>query len=168
MICFPFTILNLSCCVQVMSTASITSHAPSRVTALKPSETFGGDISSLERRNSNMDIDGLAPLLYIEQGVKLQQRLLSVLKNHPAFDKSGNYFDGRIERFKASVSRAKRLHQLQQMHSWSEDELAIAKSHRGQMVGWNVRCLRKLRNSNRTFDPQRSRLRTAPIPLPDQ
>ncbi|KAJ9612215.1 hypothetical protein H2200_003812 [Cladophialophora chaetospira] len=109
-----------------MSKASTRRSAPSWVTALTLAGPHGGDILSSERRNSNLDIDGLARLLLTEHGIQLQQRLLNVLENDPAFDKSGNYFDSRIERFKTSVSRAKRLHQLQQLHNWSEDELATA------------------------------------------
>ncbi|EXJ61408.1 acyl-CoA oxidase [Cladophialophora psammophila CBS 110553] len=100
--------------------------APSWVASLRPSEPQGSDLLIAERQKSQIDIDRLACLLYTEQGVEMQRRILDVLQHDPVFDKGGNYFDSRIERFKTSVARAKRLHQLHQMHNWSEDELKWA------------------------------------------
>lgn len=99
---------------------------PSWVTKLQPSKPYGPDLLSSERQNSGVDTKILANVLHTKEGVEMQRRILEVLQGDEAFDKTGNYFGSRVEKLKTSISRGKRLHQLQQAHRWSEQEFATA------------------------------------------
>ena len=55
-----------------------------------------------------------------------QHRILNILTAEKLFDKSQNYFDGRVERFQTALARQKRLSQLSKKHGWSRDEYQMA------------------------------------------
>lgn len=99
---------------------------PSWVSALRPSAPQGSELLAHERNKSKIDVDGLAIFLYTKKKLESQERLLNILHHDKAFEKSGNYFDSRIERYKKSVARAKRLRQLQLEHNWSNEDLTVA------------------------------------------
>ncbi|KIW33554.1 uncharacterized protein PV07_00394 [Cladophialophora immunda] len=122
-----------------MSPERATSEAPSWVSALVSScKSNDPDFLSFERQKSTVDVDGLARLLYTREDVAVQQRVLSILSKDPSFDKSGDYFDGRNERLKTSVARARRLNQLLQIHNWDENELYWALEMIGEPTAYTI------------------------------
>ncbi|EFY88863.1 acyl-coenzyme A oxidase [Metarhizium acridum CQMa 102] len=99
---------------------------PDWVKALKPSGLNGQELLEQERAKSNVNVDQLAEFLHTSQALERNAKILEILQSHPVFDKSQNYFHGRIERIEAALARAKALRQLSVKHKWDQDEYAAA------------------------------------------
>ena len=100
--------------------------APSWVKKLTPSGPQGSELLDHERAQSKIPVEKLAKFLFTEAVLSRQDRVLNVLKADKVFDKSQNYFDGREERFKTALARAKRLQQLSVLHQWSTEDYRMA------------------------------------------
>lgn len=99
---------------------------PEWVKALKPSGPQGSELIAAEREKSKISVDRLSNFLFTKEVLDRQQRILDILKAEKVFDKSNNYFDGRVDKFKTALARAKRLRQLQVKHNWTRDEYHVA------------------------------------------
>jgi len=99
---------------------------PQWVKDLKPSPPQGVDLIQGERDKSKVSVEKLSNFLFTKEVLERQQRILSILQAEKVFDKSKNYFDGRVERFKTALARAKRLRQLQVKHNWDRDDYTTA------------------------------------------
>ncbi|KAI4131998.1 MAG: hypothetical protein LQ347_002742 [Umbilicaria vellea] len=99
---------------------------PSWVKALKPSGPQGSELLKQERDQSNVPVEKLANFLFTKEVLDRQTKILNILKAEKVFDKSQNYFAGRVERFETALARAKRLQQLQVKHQWTSDEYQMA------------------------------------------
>jgi acyl-CoA oxidase len=102
------------------------SPTPEWVKALKPSSPQGTDLLKAEREKSNISVEKLSNFLFTKEVLERKQRILSILQAEKVFDKSQNYFDGRVERFQTALARAKKLRQLQVKHNWDRDEFVVA------------------------------------------
>lgn len=100
--------------------------APPWVKKLTPSGPQGWELLGHERAQSGIPVEKLSSFLFTEAVLRRQDRVLSLLKADKAFEKSQNYFDGREERFKAALARAKRLQQLSVLHQWSREDYQTA------------------------------------------
>ncbi|KAL8711357.1 MAG: hypothetical protein Q9220_004254 [cf. Caloplaca sp. 1 TL-2023] len=100
--------------------------APSWVEELRPSDPQGSDLLQQERDRSNLPIEKLSEFLFTKEVLARQDRILDILTSENVFDKSQNYFDGRVDRFKTALARQKRLQQLSVEHEWSRDEYQMA------------------------------------------
>ncbi len=100
--------------------------APSWVEKLTPSGPQGTELLEQERAQSNVPVEKLSEFLFTKEALDRQSRILHVLKSEKVYDKSANYFDGRVERFQTALARAKRLQQLTIKHKWSRDEFMVA------------------------------------------
>jgi acyl-CoA oxidase len=72
----------------------------------------GADILERERAKATFDVDELAQYIHGEEYLQKQDELLKVLQNEPLFDKSNVYYQGRDEKFRSSMAKAKRMIQL--------------------------------------------------------
>lgn len=99
---------------------------PSWVKALKPSGPQGTELLKQEREQSNLAVEKLSNFLFTKEALDRQQRVLEILQSEKVFDKSQNYFDGRVDRFQTALARAKRLQQLTVKHNWSRDDFLTA------------------------------------------
>ncbi|KIW62214.1 hypothetical protein PV04_10410 [Phialophora macrospora] len=99
---------------------------PDWVKALKPSGPSGSSVLAAERAASPVNADSLSTLLFTAPILERNQKILDILQRDPVFDKSQNYFRGRIERIRAALARGKRLQQLTVAHGWSPDEYQVA------------------------------------------
>jgi acyl-CoA oxidase len=102
------------------------SPTPDWVKALTPSTPAGADLLKAERDKSDLSVDKLSNFLFTKKVLERQQRVLYILQSEKVFDKSQNYFDGRVDKFKTALARAKRLRQLQVKHNWDNDEYMTA------------------------------------------
>ncbi|KAJ9623607.1 hypothetical protein H2203_005869 [Taxawa tesnikishii (nom. ined.)] len=84
---------------------------PQWVKDLKPSGPQGHELLATERAQSKLD---------------QKRKILSILQSEKVFDKSQNYFAGRIDRFETALARAKKLRQLQVKHGWTVDDKQVA------------------------------------------
>lgn len=121
----PFKILVLPQTTTFPPT-SIMSPAPQWVKDLKPSGPQGSELLKAEREKSKISVDKLSNFLFTKKALDRQETILKILQADPIFDKSQNYFDGRVDRFKTALARAKRLRQLQVKHNWDRDEFIVA------------------------------------------
>ncbi|KAI9849352.1 MAG: fatty-acyl coenzyme A oxidase [Sclerophora amabilis] len=99
---------------------------PDWVKALKPASPQGTDVLKDERAKSSLDVDSLSNFLFSKEVLARQDNILKILQSEKVFEKSQNYFDGRVERFQTSLARAKRLQRLQVQHGWSHDDYVTA------------------------------------------
>lgn len=102
------------------------SPTPQWVKDLKPAPPQGTDLLKVEREKSEISVDKLSNFLFTKEILDRKQRILAILQAEKVFDKSQNYFDGRVDRFKTALARAKRLRQLETEHKWDMDELMVA------------------------------------------
>ncbi len=102
------------------------SPTPAWVKALKPASPQGGDLLAEERAKSSLDVESLSNFLFTKEELDRQKRVLKVLQDDKIFDKSQNYFDGRVDRFKTALARAKRLQRLTIEKNWSWDDFIAA------------------------------------------
>ena len=64
--------------------------------------------------------------MFTDEVLQQNAHILSVLEADPIFNKSENYFRGRIERIKAALARGKRLQHLTMKYDWSDDQYQVA------------------------------------------
>lgn len=100
-------------------------RAPQWVRDLQPSDPQGSELLAQERAKSNANVDQLANFLLTKEGRERKRKVLQILQGEKVFDKSQNYFAGRIDRFETALARAKTLQKLAKKHAFSqEDKLA--------------------------------------------
>jgi hypothetical protein len=99
---------------------------PSWVKDLKPAGPQGTELLSQERAKSNVNVKALSTFLHTQEGIDRKRTILKILQQEKVFDKSQNYFAGRIDRFETALARAKRLRQLQVKHSWTDTDKQVA------------------------------------------
>lgn len=99
---------------------------PQWVKDLKPAGPQGSELLTQERSKSNINIDKLSEFLFTKEGLARKHAILDLLQNEKVFDKSQNYFAGRIDRFETALARAKRLRQIYEQHNWTQEDKMMA------------------------------------------
>ncbi len=116
-----------------MSSSSLhLANAPAWVQALSPASPQGTEIIKAERARSDVSVDALSHFLFSEDDLARRRDILAILQREPVFDKTRNYFEGRVERFKMALARAKRLRQLQVEHGWDHMTYNLASTYLGE------------------------------------
>lgn len=101
---------------------------PSWVKNLVPAGPQGTQLLAQERGLSKLDVDKLSEFLFTREVLDKRAATLKLLQAEPVFEKSNNYFDGRVDRFQRALARAKKLRQIQVKQGWNEDDLETATS----------------------------------------
>ncbi|KAF2740621.1 acyl-CoA oxidase [Polyplosphaeria fusca] len=101
-------------------------QTPDWVKQLKPSGPQGHELLAAERSKSTLPVAKLSELIHTKEVLERRARILEILKSEQVFDKSQNYFKGRIERFEAALARAKKLRSLRVKHGWNLQEYRTA------------------------------------------
>lgn len=100
---------------------------PQWVRALKvPEGSQGTELLKAERSKSNVDVDSLSNYLFTKAGLEKKHAILRILEAEKVFDKSQNYFAGRIDRFETALARGKKMRQLEVKHGWDMTDKSIA------------------------------------------
>jgi acyl-CoA oxidase len=99
---------------------------PDWVKQLKPSGVQGHELLAAERAGSNVPVQDLEVLLHTQDVIDRRNKILAILKSEKVFDKSQNYFMGRIDRFERALAREKRLRNLKKQHNWTLEEFRMA------------------------------------------
>lgn len=81
--------------------------------ALRPADPQGSDLLAAERARASFSINDLGVYMYGEEWIDRLNRILEILENDPAMDKSKRYYSGRDERFQSALWSAKRMVELQ-------------------------------------------------------
>lgn len=99
---------------------------PQWVKALKPAGPQGSELIEQERSKSNVNVDAISTALFTKAGRERKRKILQILQSEQVFDKSQNYFAGRVDRFETALARAKKLRQLQVKHNWQPEDKQVA------------------------------------------
>jgi acyl-CoA oxidase len=99
---------------------------PSWVKQLKPSGPQGSELLAAEREKSGIPVNQLSEFLFTKEKLQRKDNILKILQSEAVFDKSQNYFSGRVERFERALARAKKLQQLRKTHNWSDEDFMMA------------------------------------------
>jgi acyl-CoA oxidase len=99
---------------------------PAWVKQLKPSGPQGSELLAAERAKSNIPVEKLQELLLTKDTIVRKERILKVLQSEPVFDKSQNYFSGRVDRFERALAREKKLQLLIRKHNWTQEDAKTA------------------------------------------
>lgn len=102
--------------------------APEWVKNLKPASPTGPELLKYEREQSNLNVDQLANFLFTKESRERKRKILKILQSEKVFDKSQNYFAGRVDRFETALARAKMLRRLSVQHKFNDEEQKIAES----------------------------------------
>ena len=101
-------------------------QTPSWVKSLTPSGPQGSELLAKERAQSKIPVDQLSAFLFTQEVLDRRAKILNVLQNENIFNKTNNYFDGRVDRFRTALARSKRLQQLKVQLKWSQEEYEMA------------------------------------------
>lgn len=101
-------------------------QTPDWVKQLKPSGVQGHELLAAERAGSNVPVQDLEVLLHTQEVIAMRHKILDILKSEKIFDKSQNYFMGRIDKFERALAREKRLRILKKQHNWNLEEFRMA------------------------------------------
>ncbi|KAF9354797.1 hypothetical protein BGX34_010817 [Mortierella sp. NVP85] len=93
---------------------------------LPPSEPQGSDLLKEERATATFSPQELSVFLYGNAYLERQKRLLGLVENEPAFNKSKRYFLSRCDRFAAALRKDYTLVHLAKKHNWSPEEILHA------------------------------------------
>ncbi|KAK8180574.1 acyl-CoA oxidase [Phyllosticta capitalensis] len=99
---------------------------PDWVKALKPSGPQGHELLAQERAQSNIPVEKLTEYLFGKDLIERKKRVLKILEQEKVFDKTPNYYHGRVDRFEIALARAKRLRQLAVKHGFTDDDSRLA------------------------------------------
>jgi acyl-CoA oxidase len=99
---------------------------PPWVAQLKPAEPQGIKLLSKERARSSLAVGKLTEFLFDREFLDTKAKILKVVQAEKVFDKTNNYYAGRVQRFEAALARAKRLRQLAVEHEWSLEDHNLA------------------------------------------
>ena len=98
---------------------------PAWVKKLKPADQ-GSESLQQERTRSQISVERLTNFLFTRETIERRDRILKILEAEKVFDKSQNYFDGRVEKFETALARAKRLRQLAVKHRFDQEDYETA------------------------------------------
>ncbi|KAG0258688.1 hypothetical protein BG011_003146 [Mortierella polycephala] len=93
---------------------------------LPPSEPQGSDLLAQERARTTFSAHDLSNYLYGEEYLERQEKMLTLIEDEPAFDKSNRYFLGRTERFAGALKKDHALVKLAQEQKWNAEEFMQA------------------------------------------
>jgi acyl-CoA oxidase len=99
---------------------------PPWVARLKPADPQGEDLLSKERAQSSLAVEKLTEFMFDREFLDTKANILKVVQAEKVFDKTNNYYAGRVQRFEAALARAKRLRQLAVEHEWSLEDHNLA------------------------------------------
>ena len=106
---------------------------PDWVKALKPA-TDGAALLAKERAKSDLPVDKITTFLFGEEFLETRRKILELLEKDKVFEKSQNYYAGRIQRFENALARATRLRLLATEHDWSLEDHNIAVDLLGEPI----------------------------------
>ncbi|OBZ87095.1 putative peroxisomal acyl-coenzyme A oxidase 1.2 [Choanephora cucurbitarum] len=99
---------------------------PTKFPDLKPRVPGGEALLAAERANTTFDINALSKFMYTKPWLDSMNKILQVIENELAFDKSKRYFQSRQEKITTGLQKDRRLVELVREHRWTEEEAQIA------------------------------------------
>ncbi|KAI9281999.1 acyl-CoA dehydrogenase/oxidase C-terminal [Sporodiniella umbellata] len=94
--------------------------------SLKPKTPSGDVLLKAEREKTSFNVKFLSQFMYTESWLNKLHKVLDIIENDPAFDKTGRYYQSRSEKVKAGLRKDKRMFELAREHQWDEQEFHLA------------------------------------------
>ncbi|KAI9495329.1 acyl-CoA dehydrogenase/oxidase C-terminal [Zychaea mexicana] len=101
-------------------------NTPTKFPNLPPKGPDGDLLLASERAKATFDVKELSKFMYTEQYLSKMDKIVDILENEPAFDKSDRFHHSRPEKIAASLWKDKRLIELTKEHNWDEEDVSIA------------------------------------------
>lgn len=79
---------------------------------LKPRGPGGEALLEAERAKTSFDVKALSKFMYTEEWLDKMNRVLQVVENEPAFDKTNRYHQSRTEKITTGLWKDKRMAEL--------------------------------------------------------
>src|SRR5271163_4683295 len=94
---------------------------------LRPAAPDGPEVLAGERSRSGLNVDQLAQhLLFRNEFLKRQKRILPILQSYPVFSKKNQLNLARPDRYHLGLARAKTLRRLSVKHGLDIDDFRMA------------------------------------------
>jgi acyl-CoA oxidase len=87
-------------------------NVPTKFPNLKPGGPGGEALLEAERAKASFDVKALSNYMYTEEWLEQMNRVLQVVENDPAFDKSERYYRSRNQHVTAGLRKDKRMVEL--------------------------------------------------------
>lgn len=87
-------------------------NVPTKFPDLQPRGPGGEALLAAERAKASFDVQTLSKYMYTEEWLTKMNRVLQVVENDPAFDKSKRYYQSRNEKIKTGLWKDKRMIEL--------------------------------------------------------
>ncbi|GAA5945945.1 hypothetical protein JCM10213_006196 [Rhodosporidiobolus nylandii] len=88
--------------------------------------TSGGRLLQIERARASFSPQELEAYLYGQDYLERRARVLAVLQQEPAFDKSQIHYLSRTDKYRRGLAKDKRLVQLTREQGWSAEDVRVA------------------------------------------
>ncbi|RCH98271.1 hypothetical protein CU097_012978 [Rhizopus azygosporus] len=92
---------------------------------LKPRAPSGEALLETERAKTSFDVKALSKFMYTEEWLDRMYKILNIIENDPAFDKTKRYYESRSEKIKSSLWKDRRMTELAREHNWDDQDLQI-------------------------------------------
>jgi acyl-CoA oxidase len=89
--------------------SSFNNNVPTKFPKLKPRGPGGEALLAAERAKTNFDVEALSKFMYTEKWLSTMEKVLEVIENEPAFDKTNRYYLSRHEKVITSLQKEKRI-----------------------------------------------------------
>jgi acyl-CoA oxidase len=76
---------------------------------LKPRGPGGEALLEAERAKTSFDVKSLSKFMYTEEWLDKMYKVLRVIENEPAFDKTNRYYQSRADKIKTSLWKDRRM-----------------------------------------------------------
>ncbi|KAI8986401.1 acyl-CoA dehydrogenase/oxidase C-terminal [Pilobolus umbonatus] len=105
---------------------ALDNNTPTKFPKLAPKGPSGELLLANERAKASFDVDKLSKFMYTESWLIKMNKVLEVLENEPAFDKTNRYYMSRKEKISTSLWKDRRLFEIVREHNWDETDTQIA------------------------------------------
>ncbi|ORZ25629.1 acyl-CoA dehydrogenase/oxidase C-terminal [Absidia repens] len=105
---------------------SFDNNVPTQFPKIEPRGPAGELLLAQERAKASFDVSQLSKFMYGEEWLAKMDKVLDVISNEPAFDKTGRYYESREDRVANGFKKDKRLVELVKEQKWDETETSIA------------------------------------------
>ncbi|TNY18023.1 acyl-CoA dehydrogenase/oxidase, partial [Rhodotorula diobovata] len=92
----------------------------------QPLGTSGTRLLEIERAKASFSPAELREYIYGNEYLERQARILPIVENEPAFDKSQIHYMSRGDKYRHGLKKEKRIVQLTREHGWSAEDVKVA------------------------------------------
>ncbi|GAA5928229.1 hypothetical protein JCM3775_000548 [Rhodotorula graminis] len=106
---------------------SSSDHLPVQIPdGFAPLGTSGTRLLEIERAKASFSPAELREYIYGNEYLERQSRILPIVENEPAFDKSQIHYMSRGDKYRHGLRKDKRMVQLTREHGWSAEDVKVA------------------------------------------